>query len=94
MIMPQAMRRSGYDEDPGWLRLAGRIAQETSPVVTYRLSPEEIEKRFPSAGTQPNGVGLFCCAKWSELSSACHRSQAEGHQAWLNRRAATKAKKA
>lgn len=56
MIMPQALRRSGYDEDPGWLRLAARVAEETGPVRTYRLRPDELAQMFPpSAGSTAQG---------------------------------------
>lgn len=48
MIMPQQMRRSGYDDDPGWLRLSTRVAEETGPVRTYRLRPDEMAQMFPS----------------------------------------------
>jgi hypothetical protein len=49
MIMPQAMRRSGYDDDPGWLRLSVRVAEETGPVRTYRLRPDEMAQMFPAS---------------------------------------------
>ncbi len=44
MILPQGLRRSGFEPDLMGVQLAARILEETGPVVTYRLTPEEIQR--------------------------------------------------
>lgn len=44
MILPQGLRRSGFEPDLMGVQLAARIIEETGPVVTYRLTPEEIQR--------------------------------------------------